>query len=228
MKSVVVTREPLVVCMLVDRGAFSCEVMLYLLLLKARVKSRTYCSARRQLCAWSSPLTLCGFPTLNSSRLRCGCCAGTTSASPSRPSTVSATNVSVRPLSRLLRADESQRLTPSSVGSLGRVKYGISAYYHFLSCFQAMPVAALVHTSRGRIFCVHGGISPEISDVSAIDALDRKREVPTVGPLCDLLWSDPAAAPVHSDGPGLEAQAQGSDASSGVSWRSNLVRHGND
>jgi len=43
----------------------------------------------------------------------------------------------------------------------------------------------------GRIFCVHGGLSPEIQEVDSIRAFDRNCEVPTSGPLCDLLWSDP-------------------------------------
>lgn len=65
-------------------------------------------------------------------------------------------------------------------------------YYHFISCFQTMPLAGLIETSRGKIFCVHGGISPEIRVIADVDAIDRKREVPTSGALCDLLWSDPA------------------------------------
>ncbi|RLN67356.1 hypothetical protein BBJ28_00022689 [Nothophytophthora sp. Chile5] len=76
--------------------------------------------------------------------------------------------------------------------SVGRVKYGISAYYHFLSCFQAMPIAALLQTPQGNVFCVHGGISPELPSLEAIQAIDRRREIPTEGPLCDLLWADPA------------------------------------
>lgn len=83
-----------------------------------------------------------------------------------------------------------------------------------------MPVAALLHTSRGRIFCVHGGISPEVRDVAAIDTLDRKREVPTAGPLCDLLWSDPATAQTHD----ISDHQRGEDSTNGQSWRANLER----
>ncbi len=42
-----------------------------------------------------------------------------------------------------------------------------------------------------QIFCVHGGISPSISTLDQIRAIDRKQEVPHDGPMCDLLWSDP-------------------------------------
>lgn len=42
-----------------------------------------------------------------------------------------------------------------------------------------------------RIFCVHGGLSPSITTLDQIRAIDRKQEVPHDGPMCDLLWSDP-------------------------------------
>lgn len=42
-----------------------------------------------------------------------------------------------------------------------------------------------------QIFCVHGGISPSITTLDQIRAIDRKQEVPHDGPMCDLLWSDP-------------------------------------
>ena len=41
------------------------------------------------------------------------------------------------------------------------------------------------------IFCLHGGLSPVIDKLDHIRALDRVQEVPTDGPMCDLLWSDP-------------------------------------
>ncbi|KAL3663501.1 hypothetical protein V7S43_011389 [Phytophthora oleae] len=119
----------------VDRGAFSCEVMLYLLLLKIRFSDKVVLLRGNHEC--ESISSFYGF------RNEC------------------------------------------------RGKYGISAYYHFLSCFQSMPVAALLSTSRGKILCVHGGLSPELKSIEDIQAIDRRREVPTDGLLCDLLWSDP-------------------------------------
>lgn len=38
---------------------------------------------------------------------------------------------------------------------------------------------------------MHGGLSPELTKIKKIDSLHRPTEVPTVGLLCDLLWSDP-------------------------------------
>lgn len=43
----------------------------------------------------------------------------------------------------------------------------------------------------GRVFCVHGGLSPAISTLDQIKIIDRKQEVPHEGAMCDLLWSDP-------------------------------------
>jgi len=38
---------------------------------------------------------------------------------------------------------------------------------------------------------VHGGISPELVKLAEINLIDRKREIPMEGMLCDLVWSDP-------------------------------------
>jgi len=38
---------------------------------------------------------------------------------------------------------------------------------------------------------VHGGLSPNIKETADLDKIDRFREVPQEGPMCDLLWSDP-------------------------------------
>lgn len=51
-----------------------------------------------------------------------------------------------------------------------------------------MPLAA---TIDNKIFCVHGGLTPEINFVDEIRMIDRVQEVPHDGPMCGLLWSDP-------------------------------------
>lgn len=43
----------------------------------------------------------------------------------------------------------------------------------------------------GKVFCVHGGLSPSINTLDQIRVIDRKQEVPHDGAMCDLLWSDP-------------------------------------
>ena len=42
-----------------------------------------------------------------------------------------------------------------------------------------------------RVFCVHGGLSPNITTLDQIRLISRKQEVPQDGAMCDLLWSDP-------------------------------------
>ena len=39
--------------------------------------------------------------------------------------------------------------------------------------------------------CSHGGLSPELKEMTAINAIVRPTDVPDSGLLCDLLWSDP-------------------------------------
>ncbi|TVU44258.1 hypothetical protein EJB05_03694, partial [Eragrostis curvula] len=64
-------------------------------------------------------------------------------------------------------------------------RYSVRLWRLFTDCFNWLPVAALVDD---RIFCVHGGISPQLRTLDQIRALPR----PTDDCLCDLLWADPS------------------------------------
>lgn len=48
----------------------------------------------------------------------------------------------------------------------------------FIEMFNWMPVAALVDD---KIFCVHGGLSPELNSVDQIMKLIRPTEIPSSG-----------------------------------------------
>jgi diadenosine tetraphosphatase ApaH/serine/threonine PP2A family protein phosphatase len=54
--------------------------------------------------------------------------------------------------------------------------------------FDLLPISAVV---ADKIFCVHGGLSPEIRLIEQIPLLERQEELPSSGPLADLTWSDP-------------------------------------
>ncbi|EPS42221.1 hypothetical protein H072_3867 [Dactylellina haptotyla CBS 200.50] len=59
----------------------------------------------------------------------------------------------------------------------------------FVDTFNTLPIAAIV---AGKIFCVHGGLSPSLSHMDDIRQIQRPTDVPDYGLLNDLLWSDPA------------------------------------
>jgi len=68
-------------------------------------------------------------------------------------------------------------------------KYGnANVWKYFTDLFDYFPLTCVV---ENQIFCLHGGLSPQIDTFDHILALDRVQEVPHEGPMCDLLWSDP-------------------------------------
>ena len=71
----------------------------------------------------------------------------------------------------------------------GKRKYNIKLWKTFSDVFNVMPVCALIDE---KILCMHGGISPEMINLSQITNIPRPVEVPDQGILCDLLWSDPS------------------------------------
>jgi serine/threonine-protein phosphatase PPG1 len=69
------------------------------------------------------------------------------------------------------------------------MKYGNSnVWKHFTEMFDYLAIAALIDD---KIFCVHGGLSRNCSTIDQIRTLERFKDIPAVGLLTDLVWSDP-------------------------------------
>eukprot|EP01080_Neovahlkampfia_damariscottae_P003388 gene3388-5933_t len=69
-------------------------------------------------------------------------------------------------------------------------KYGTNSkvWKYFTDAFDFITISALID---GKIFCVHGGISPQVMDLDQIRVIDRFLELPGEGSFSDLVWSDP-------------------------------------
>lgn len=67
-------------------------------------------------------------------------------------------------------------------------RYNIRLWKTFTDCFNCLPIAAIIDE---KIFCMHGGLSPDLKSMEQIKRIIRPTDVPDNGLLCDLLWSDP-------------------------------------
>ncbi|KAB2630377.1 serine/threonine-protein phosphatase PP1-like [Pyrus ussuriensis x Pyrus communis] len=67
-------------------------------------------------------------------------------------------------------------------------RFSVRLWKIFTDCFNCLPVAAVIDD---KIFCMHGGLSPELNSLEQLRAIERPVDVPDQGLLCDLLWSDP-------------------------------------
>lgn len=69
-------------------------------------------------------------------------------------------------------------------------RYNTRLFKCFTDVFNRLPVAAVIDD---KIFCCHGGLSPDLLHIGQIRSITRPVDVPVQGLLCDLLWSDPSA-----------------------------------
>ena len=91
----------------------------------------------------------------------------------------------------LLRGNHESRQITLVYGFLDEVmkKYGNSNPWNY--CMEVFDLLPLGATVNGEIFCVHGGLSPEIKTIDQIRLIERNQEIPHEGAFCDLMWSDP-------------------------------------
>jgi len=67
-------------------------------------------------------------------------------------------------------------------------RYSIKLWKIFTDCFNCLPIAAIIDE---KIFCVHGGLSPDHQTMEQLKTVKRPTDVADTGIVCDLLWSDP-------------------------------------
>ncbi|CAD6500403.1 BgTH12-07580 [Blumeria graminis f. sp. triticale] len=67
-------------------------------------------------------------------------------------------------------------------------KYSEKIYEACMNSFCALPLAAVMNK---QFLCIHGGLSPELHTLDDLKHVDRFREPPTHGLMCDILWADP-------------------------------------
>lgn len=91
----------------------------------------------------------------------------------------------------MIRGNHETRTTNSQYGFYGECqsRYGdTQVWQDFNVVFDYLPMAAVVD---GKIFCVHGGLSPQIETVEELEQMNRFQDMPPEGAFIDLMWSDP-------------------------------------
>ena len=58
-----------------------------------------------------------------------------------------------------------------------RVRYNDKLWKTFSDCFNCLPIAAIIDE---KIFCVHGGLSPDLNDMEQLRRIMRPTDVSTV------------------------------------------------
>ena len=90
----------------------------------------------------------------------------------------------------LLRGNHESSITSRIYGFYDECKrrYNVRIWRIFTDLFNYLPFAAIVNE---KIFCVHGGLSPELNKIEVILNIKRPTDIPDTGLLYDLLNSDP-------------------------------------
>ena len=92
----------------------------------------------------------------------------------------------------LLRGNHESRQTNQNYGfhveCLKKYNQSSTVWLYINEMFDYLPLAAVIDN---KLFCIHGGLSPSIQKIEDIKVLERCKDIPTEGPMADLVWSDP-------------------------------------
>lgn len=70
-------------------------------------------------------------------------------------------------------------------------KASVQVWKSFIKSFKYLPIAAVI---SNKYFCIHGGISPELTSIQQIREIRRPLDIPEQGMIANLFWSDPDSA----------------------------------
>ncbi|GMM55949.1 putative serine/threonine-protein kinase [Maudiozyma humilis] len=92
----------------------------------------------------------------------------------------------------LLRGNHESRQITQSYGfyteCLNKYGSGSRVWQYLTDVFDYLVLCCIIDN---ELFCVHGGLSPNVQTIDQIRIIDRFREIPHDGAMADLVWSDP-------------------------------------
>ncbi|KAH0794686.1 Pph3p [Histomonas meleagridis] len=91
----------------------------------------------------------------------------------------------------LLRGNHETQEVNSEYGFFDEIntKYGTEEIYNKCNdMFETLPLAAIVDN---RLFCVHGGLSPDLNTIQQIEDYQRVQQPELTSFVGNMLWSDP-------------------------------------
>ena len=91
----------------------------------------------------------------------------------------------------MTRGNHESRMITQQYGFYDEIlrKYGTSVVWqYFTEVFDTIPLAGLINN---KIYCLHGGLSPNNNNIDEIKKFSRFSDIPRNGLSCDMLWSDP-------------------------------------
>jgi serine/threonine-protein phosphatase 4 catalytic subunit len=91
----------------------------------------------------------------------------------------------------LLRGNHESRQITQVYGFYDECMRKFSSVNVWKMCTEVFDVLQLAAVIEDKVFCVHGGLSPQAEKIDDIKQINRIQEVPHDGPMSDILWSDP-------------------------------------